>query len=580
MAQKRNTKLHNIFLLDREKVQEEYFGGEETSTNDIIDKLLVHSTKRYYEQELKEDACTEKFCVRLFFHYEEGKGNRLASFCKTFVKDNQEILKVYPKTISSVMFIWSNTHIFVITTGQGFRVIDEFCVPRFGILVASTFKNLFRIVALDSNGMSSIVHSSKIIYANEIDFLDIDALDTVFKEVTGRLNDRNEIRNLLQLGKESKKKSMKLTAKNYVQFSSSLDYKGLLHILTLLDEHDYSILQDGFNLVSPIDSRRNTGVVLKNNEKVIEKMYQIISAGVSFSFGFDLFNRDVNEFIAADRFLLYTESSGVLAETGDIIALEFVRKAYEKYLDGKESSLDIFTEFVNEVKLQAIKDENVVTDGKLLKHISGEIEVDNKNYYIFYGEYYYLNQTYNERLDKALESKLKSLVIDNVFKTEWNVGETEDDFNRNVSEKEGYIHLHKIKPELVEFADLLKVDEGGITVVHVKDGFDNDMRALDRQVDLSVRRVLDLKNNNNDHYMKSLYQNASKSKVGRNISEEFHDEDAFVKAMKEKKINFMIVIRPHQKELIKNRSNIAKHCLNALILRCYNKGVELKISIL
>lgn len=574
----RNTKTHNIFLLSKEKVQEKYFNGQGTTVDEIIDKIINEARLHYDEQELKENGCAETFHVRLFFHKEEAGGNRLASFCRPFVKANQDIITFRAKSASSIMCIWSTEHIFVITTGQGFRAIEEFCVPKFGMLVVSTFEKLFRITALDSNGMSSIVHSNKTIYANEIDFIDVDALDTVFKEVTGRLNNQSKVHELLNLDENSKKKSVKITAKNYIQFSSSLNFEGLLHILKQIDQYDYSALQDNFNLISPVSPKRNAQTVARNDKKVIERMYTAISSDNAL--GFDLFNRSTNDFISADSYALSIDGLDNLVVVDDIDASEFIKKAYINFLDGEDSSLERFTDFAKTVNLTASKGEIVVSDGNLLKHVSGEIEVDGKNYYIFYGDYYYLSDTYSERLNRSLKGKLQPDRFTQSLKTKWKSTDKEDDFNENASNDEGYIHFHKVKPEYVEFADLLKINENGITIVHVKDGFDDDMRALDRQVELSVTRILDLKNNNNDGYMRKLYQNASRSSKGRNITEDFGCEDDFVKAMKENDIHYIIAIRPPQKDLLANRSNIAKHCLNALILRCFNQGVDLKINIL
>lgn len=578
MSRSGNTKTHNIFLLNKDKVQEKYFEGQETRVDSIIDRIIDEAPTRYEEQSLLENANTGGFRIRVFFHGEENANSKLASFCRPFIQPGQKILTFKPRSSSALMFIWSKTHVFAITSGQAFRIITEFCVPKFGMLVVNTFQQLFRITALDSNGMSSIVHSSKTIYANEIDFIDVDALDTVFKEVTGRLNDPTRVRNLLNLKSQSKKKSVKVTAKDYVQFSSFLDLQGLLHLLEQIDQYDYSVLQDRFNLVSPVSPKLNPAIVEQNDNRVIERMFEAVISDSSL--GFDLFNRSSNDFIGADEYLLSIGASNILANTDDIEPDQFIKEAYTSYIDGDEPSLESFTHFVKDCHLISKKGDIIVTDDPLLKHISGEIEVNNKSYYIFYGEYYYLSAAYSERLNQSLKGKLQDSRFTNTITTIWNNGDKEDDFNRNVSNNEGYIHLHKILPEYIEFADLMKLDANGITIVHVKDGFNNDMRALDRQVEMSIARILDLKNNNNDSYMRKLYKSAARCTTGRNVTQDFANEDAFIAALKEKDIHYIIAIRPSNKDLLKNRSNIAKHCLNALILRCFNQGIDLKIDIL
>ena len=204
-----NTKTHNIFLLDKEKIQEKLFNSQTTDVPTIINGIVSANSAIYHEQALRDDINTGSFKVRMFFHGEEYNDSKLASFCRSFVKADQEIVNFKPRRTSSLLFIWSENHIFVITTGQGFHVVEDYCVSKFGILLVSGYESLFKITALDSNGMSSIVHSNKTIYANEIDFVNVDALDTVFKEVTGRLNNKAKVNSLLNLNQTSKKKSIK-----------------------------------------------------------------------------------------------------------------------------------------------------------------------------------------------------------------------------------------------------------------------------------------------------------------------------------------------------------------------------------
>ena len=65
---------------------------------------------------------------------------------------------------------------------------------------------------------------------------------------------------------------MKVTAKDYVQFSSALNFDGLLHLLTIIDSYDFENYQDRFNLIAPINEKKQATVISTNNEAVIEKM--------------------------------------------------------------------------------------------------------------------------------------------------------------------------------------------------------------------------------------------------------------------------------------------------------------------
>jgi uncharacterized protein (TIGR04141 family) len=575
MVRNINTKTHNIFLVDKNKIEVKFFDNVPQSVDDIIFKLMENHYQ-YKEQILKDDYELKSVGVRIFFFGNEKHNSKLASFCQTFVSENQEIITFRPKMASSILFVWSDNHIFTITTGQGYRIIDEYCVPKFGLQVASIFEK-FRITALDSNGMSGIIHSSKTIYSNEVDLLNIDSLDIIFKEVTGRLTDKAMVHSLLRLNSKSKKSSMKIIAKNYVQFSSSLDFQGLLYILDYIDQYDFDQLTDKFNLILPLRINQHKEQIEANNEFIIHKVYNSITTDSTI--GFDIFHSNTMEFLNADVYELNIDEVEPVSFEDTYEINQAINEEYKKYLQGTADVFDIFKKFLCNVKINAFKGDDLVTSDYLLKHISGEIQVDDKNYYIFYGDQYYLTEGYSERLNKSLEGKLKNEMFINQIKTLWNDGDDEDEFNKNVSINENYIHLHKVKPELIEFADLLQIDKNNVTIIHVKDKFDGSMRELDRQIELSFMRMIDLKNNNNDNYFRNLYQNASKHSVGVNISTKFKTEDDFVTAMKKCTYSYIMVLHADNKNLMESRSNIAKHCLNSLIYKCFNQGIDLKINL-
>lgn len=577
MARPKYTKTHNIFLIDKCKL----LGMNEPISQPVETMLatLMGADEKYRLQKLRTDISTRDFSVCLYFRGDDNFQSKFASFCKAFVAEGQEAVTFYPRTASSVLFIWNKKHIYAVTTGQGFRMIEDYAVPKFGLIVASIFEDRFKVTSLDSNAMSSIVHSTKTVYSNEVDFIDIDALDTIFKEVTGRLKDASKVKSLLNLDSSSKRQSMKVTAKNFVQFSSALSFDGLLHLLEIIDGYDFEGYQDRFNLISPLNHRKHYLEISVNNNVVAEEIYTALCMGKEMPF--DLFHKETGTYIAADTYTIYDANSNeAYATFDDYAAPDMIEDAYVAYLKGNPDTLDAFTSFLLSARLRADKGDKNATDALLMHHISGEVQVSGKNYYIFYGDYYCLNESYTDRLNDSLNGKLRNEFYTTELHTAWTKTEDEDWFNLKVSTDEGFVHLHKVKPDFIEFADLLKLENDELTVIHVKDGFDCDMRALDRQVELSITKIMDIKHYNNTSYMKNLYQKASAHTVGKNITSVFPTEDAFLDCVKNKTIRYVIAIRPANKALLDNTSNIAKHCLNALILRCFQQGIELRIQIL
>lgn len=566
-------KTHNIYMLDTEKLTNLGKSINEQITR-IIEQSNGNSRYKYKLQDLKDETDFQGFSIKLYYRNEE-KDSRIKLFCESFVKENQEVVRSFTRSSSSIMFIWNKKSIYAVTTGQGFRAIEEYCMQKFGLLVISAF-NAFKITALDSNTLSSIVHSSKTIYSNEVDFIDVTELDTIYKEITGRLNDIGIVKKIIN-NDETKKSSIKVIGKNYIQFSNSMNLNDLLHLLSLLNAYNYNQISDSFNLISPIDNKTCKSIIDRNNKAVIEKMFDTIKKGDTFCF--DLFHKNTNDFITATEYIVENKKRDLISEE-EIRPWEFIKNAYDAYLDGKDYDYNSFESFIYSSKIISKNEERVITSEKILNHISGEIEINDHSYFVFYGNYYSITQSYTERLNESLTQKLSIERTTDKIKTLWKKDDKEDDFNRNASNNEGYIHIHKVKPDYIEFADLIKQEGNDMYIVHVKDGFDDDMRALDRQVELSIHKLMDLRNKNNSKFMKKLYENAKKNKEARNITEDFKTEESFIKAMKECDIHYIIAIRPPKKNLLENKSNIAKHCLNALILRCYNQGIDLKINII
>lgn len=580
MARRNNSKIHNVYLLSKDKLYEKFVKGSPLSIEDIIDKLMDSDECNYYEEQRKKsNIYTSSFSVRLYFAVIPSKYNKLSSFCSAFIEEDQDVISFHPKNASSVLFVWNETNIFAITSGQGYHIIQPYCVPKFGMMVAAHYLEYLRITALDSNEIAGSVHSSKTIYSNEMNFIDVDSLDTIYKEVAGRLNNTELIHELLDLDDDDRKNSVKIIAKDYLQLSNSMNFDKLIHLLTMLSELNLNSLEDRFNAITPLNPKRNKAVIEKNNNEVIASLYHSVQTNRRMEF--DLFNKNTNQFIEADRYEI-VGGKNVFVSKDEIETLPFISEAFTNFLSGRQSSLNLFAEFVHLSNIEAYKGDDRVCKQPLLEHLYGEITVDDANYFIVYGDYYLLTNSYCDRLNQIIETRTNSH-IKQVLSTPWVSSKYDEDmFNGAVAKNEGLVLLHRILVENIEFADLLKYENGEITIIHVKDGFDGEMRALDRQVELSIKMLNDLVHNNYENYFRSLYVNATSSdnEQSSKLKDVFKTADDFIKALKTCTIKYCIAIRPANVDLAKNRSNIAKHCLNALLMQCAVQDYELIINII
>ena len=579
MAKKKNKKLHSIYYIDANRVRSELIEGHPVTMDDIVD-AIAKKAEQYEEQVVKDDLDTKSFKVKLLFFGQEKYNNDLSSFCKSFVKDDQEIVQFKPKVSSSVLFVWNESHIFAITTGQGFRVVGPYCMPKFGLRIAGSFEEDFGIIGLTSNVMASTIHSRRTTYTNEVDFLNINSLDTISKEITGSLSDQDRVRKLLQLSENSRKKSMRVIAKDFIQLGSSLDFNGLLHLLKWICQFDFTQLNDIFNQMEPLNTKRDAEAIKHLDSQIAYQIYENIKDGQDIHF--DLFHKEVDKFIQAEVYTIQ-HNGHILIESDYCPPPEIIRDSYDEYLKHTSASDNFatFHDYFLNVKLEASFEDNIITSDSLLRHISGEILEGDTNYYVFYGEYFKLGAHYTARLNDDLHQKLQRGYYVSEIKTPW-YGGSEDNFNKRVSEEESYVHLHKVMEGYIEFADLLKLENNSATIVHVKIGFDGSMRVLERQVELSIKRMQDLQKNNQEAYMRSIYRRAKDANVGRNIENSFSSEQEFIDAMRTCTFRYVIALLLKgdkvNVDLMNTRSNIAKHCLNSLIHKCFEAGVDLKIN--
>lgn len=580
------TKKHNIFLLDNDKFCEKnnLNNKKEIISSDIVALLAKEAKKSEYKfihQKLKENINTYEYNVEFIFSEKTNDENLLKSFCRLFLDENSKACKFITKTYSSIMFVWKNDNIFVITTGQGFRIINPYIVTNFGMQVASMLNpNLLKVAAISSNSIDSIIHKKSYVYSKESDFFNINELDSIYNEIVGRLYDEEEIKELFNISAGKEKTSITILAKDYIQFGSVADFSTLLKIISKYDNPKIKLESDRFNQIKPLTNRMNQTRINSNNNYLIKDIYSIINSDKLLNY--DLFNRDVEKFIHADFYSIQIDDFTLVE--GDIIDKDFIISAYKKYLEINnlvDSEISFYM-FIEKSKINSLKEElfDYITTDKFLDHISGELIIEKENYYLIYGKYYKLENSYIERLNQALESKKLELRYVNEIDTVWKEDDKEDDFNANVanSDKSDFIHLHKLIIDNIEFADLIKYDSENkkLKIVHVKDGFNGSMRALERQVVLSIRELNNIKNN--DEFIKKLYLKAIKDPLGKKLAIYFPKYDDFRDKLILSDIQYIIAIKTNNRNLLNSKSNIAKYCLISLINYCLINNVDLKIN--
>jgi len=223
--------------------------------------------------------------------------------------------------------------------------------------------------------------------------------------------------------------------------------------------------------------------------------------------------------------------------------------------------------YKNQIKIPILKT-------ALIYHLNTELNIPGMGTYIYLdSKYYKLREIFvkemNERCKEILNANdLKNSVLNEEWvKKEGGKRENESTYNDKY-DKEGYLVIDTITPDSIELADVIYIQENEIFLCHVKYGFSTDMRELYSQVISSARRLKnDLKDEENK-YLKSIYESLKAKEKNQNLSQE-----EFLNIFKSKDIKYVMGITSHLKnkplqEMIdKYTSNIAKLSL----IQCYQE---------
>ena len=592
MAKSNNGKVHNVYLLDVEKIKSDYSVDTLEKSIELLieeanDKLPDNSC--YEPQIIRSPENFNGFLCLVYYASINGPQRSIQSFFSPFVEENESIVNAWNTIPSFLMFLYTDNNLFCITGGNGYHVISKYTVPKFGLIIMSNFVEDYKISSFNNNPVDSTVHANRTTYRRETMFQSVDSWNTIFREMIGKIEDFEIIRQFISCEKDEKKKSINITAKDSIQVGNRLNINKLTLLLKKCEELLKKSTNDKFNIFIALDGKKDNAQILKNNNVIGKELYaSFLNYKTNSLTGckFDFFCDEIDKFIKCTEINVYYKGIKIFDEQQTLNSVEntifeaFLRLVNNETL--KDTELD-FSKFLLGTNIACFADGSTIpdTDQSIISHISGEIEENKKKYFVIYGRYYLIEQGYIDYLNKVIKSKMTDDLFIDEIETKWKANE--DVFNAACRDTAGFIHLHKLKPNYIEFCDLMKVVGDKVMIVHVKDGFDGNMRDLSRQVELSHRCLQDLKNSNKDKYFSKLYDSAiASANCKLNLIGSYSKEE-FISMLKEKTPIFIIALNTEGKNLKsieKFDSNIAKHCLYDLIHFMQNNDKPFKIQII
>lgn len=228
-----------------------------------------------------------------------------------------------------------------------------------------------------------------------------------------------------------------------------------------------------------------------------------------------------------------------------------------------------------------------MTDASLGDHLCAEIRFNKRSYFLFNQEWYLIKPDFETTLNKQCQEFINTNQKKGLLK-KWKTG-SENDFNSSHIGDKDTLVFDKITPENIEACDVLKWTDEEVFFIHIKKGFNNEMRNLGRQVQIAARRINeDLKTDKK--FLGKLYDDLANinatTKYFKNAKAQLSriTKSEFLNLFENRKLTFVVAILDSSTkgkrdftDITKYDSNIAKFCLQQLRQEMRNLDIELMI---
>lgn len=223
----------------------------------------------------------------------------------------------------------------------------------------------------------------------------------------------------------------------------------------------------------------NSDIIEIVNYRKIEKFYECNNYRLHFRK-----RRIKNDFVISGRENLYLQATKYIFENTENLNDRF----------------DIQKK-LSELSIIGVIDTKDITFDTFYNHIVAEIYKDSIKYFRIDNQWFQLDDLFIEQIKQEAINNYKFHELKKNILLPWNTGD-EDHYNNQHKGSNYYILDKRIK-ENIELCDILFIDDTDIYFIHVKDGFNTQMRSLANQVTLSSQRLWnDLNNINGSRYFR------------------------------------------------------------------------------
>jgi len=571
------------------------------STNTLvimdIDFTFLESefTKQGYEPQKLKAIKKKGHNFRLFYNT-WSTSIKWKEFIAEIAHPEEDILKTNDSLNEGFILLISvqkrnKEELYAITGGFGHIQLQSYIDYQFGLNILSRLiQNQDKVLkaAKERNFVGGVLGSVKY-FRGDYNLNENESFGNYYQELRAKL-DKPILKNIFKFTDDELKRGGLCDAKSSFTIRKPMTFEKAIEIVNIIDDLIRKPAIVDLNLIKRLD-KSDKALIDKLERELDAELFTIYKGKIS-EVNVEICHRIFDRYYDAVEFEIYF-SIGRKYYSKRIPACACLYDVLDQYKNAgiRLKTHDEVKELLRDTRITAFDERGYqLTSGRLVDHICAELKLGQRSYFLFNQEWYLVKKEFAKILNNQCNEFLSTNLISSSFLKKWNSpAESENDFNaKHLGEKDTLV-FDKVTPENIEACDILKWSAKEIYFIHVKEGFNNEMRNLGRQVQISARRIgQDLKTGR--EFLGKLYDTLAKkdakSAYFKNAQSELLKitKAQFLELFDNRKPVFVLAVLDSSNknkrsfaDITKYNSNIAKFCLHQLSQEMRLLNMELKV---
>ncbi len=471
-----------------------------------------HASLEHVEGPLNLSAYTHGDFEHFLYHFEAYEGpSAWGNFIPKRILEDRDFRV---RTLSFVLFMVHDEHIFCVIAGSGMMAIKRYINHHFGtdLYERISIPEEDNVISITSRGVTGNNAASKSIPRNELLVLDALQFGMVPTNMTIELSEH--ISNDLFGFIPSERSRLVVEVASYFKPVPKISFDELQELVRVLARTLRAMPQKHLTCFVRVEDKDvadglYTQQLLKEIRDDMERRNSPSRSDFAILKDIDFMHPSkLESFVECEVYKVYFKSSDKPAfEVRDRRSIypETLRHIYQNHPN--LSQFD-FNGLLVSSRVKAFKGERQVTTATVLQHITCEIEFNGRPVFHVDTSWYEARGNFEAELNAQFATLLAARENDRgLFNLDWRDDmRTEGHYNNAYADHDSgkCFVLDTIVEDNIELCDVLIWGDEEINLVHVKRGFDTSMRDLSYQVLLSAKRLATDKNNGRFLYLKEI----------------------------------------------------------------------------